>query len=202
MSLKGQSGVESDAGEGVEARFHRLCGYFRGDLVRFVTWMTRNRALAEDAVQETLIRAWRHLDSLRDPLAARAWLLTIARREANRLLQRARADDNHMREHAQTIQTTTTATAATRPEILELRAAIWRLPDEYREPLVRQVLLGQSAKEIAFQMNLAVPAVLVRLHRARLALGERLGRLEPPVGLRVARALPDLPDISHEDSNG
>lgn len=166
--------------EPLDARFQRLCGYFRADLVRFVTWMTRNRALAEDAVQETMIRAWRHLDSLRDPVAARSWLLTIARREAMRLLQRARSEEDGLREHAVTVAAADSS--ITSPQLLELREAIWQLSDEYRVPLVRQVLLGQSAKEIASQMNMTVSAVLVRLYRARIALGEKLGRLDPRIG--------------------
>jgi len=64
-------------------------------------------------------------------------------------------------------------------ELLDLRRAILRLPDEYREPLVMQVLGGYSTAEIAREMNLSTPAVLTRLFRARNRLREIYGL---PVG--------------------
>jgi RNA polymerase sigma-70 factor (ECF subfamily) len=58
-----------------------------------------------------------------------------------------------------------------------MRAAIFELEDDYREPLVLQVLMGYSTKEIATQMGLKQGAVLTRLHRARLQLKEVMARL-------------------------
>jgi RNA polymerase sigma-70 factor (ECF subfamily) len=60
-------------------------------------------------------------------------------------------------------------------ELLDLRQAILRLPDDYREPLVMQVLGGYSTAEIAKEMNLSTPAVLTRLFRARNRLREIYG---------------------------
>ena len=53
-----------------------------------------------------------------------------------------------------------------------MREAIYALDDDYREPLVLQVLMGFSTKEIAEHMGLKQGAVLTRLHRARLKLKE------------------------------
>ena len=65
----------------------------------------------------------------------------------------------------------------------DLRRAILKLPDEYREPLVMQVLGGLTTTEIAQQLGLTQPAVLTRLFRARNRLREIYGlaaiRLEP-----------------------
>ena len=66
-------------------RFERLCEPLRPDVYRFAFWLSRNPAVAEDVVQETLLRAWRSIDSLAEDGKARAWLLTIARREHARL---------------------------------------------------------------------------------------------------------------------
>jgi RNA polymerase sigma-70 factor (ECF subfamily) len=54
----------------------------------------------------------------------------------------------------------------------EVRAAIFRLEDDYREPLVLQVLMGYSTNEIAELMEIRQGAVLTRLHRARIKLKE------------------------------
>ena len=55
-------------------------------------------------------------------------------------------------------------------DLAELRLAIFKLPDEYREPLVLQVLLGYSTAEIAAELELSNAAVLTRLFRARRQL--------------------------------
>ena len=64
----------------------------RPDLLRFAHWLARDRQLAEDIVQDSLLRAWRSRDSLKDRGAARAWLLTIVRREHARLYERKRLE--------------------------------------------------------------------------------------------------------------
>jgi RNA polymerase sigma-70 factor (ECF subfamily) len=64
-------------------------------------------------------------------------------------------------------------------ESSDVRAAIFALPDEYREPLVLQVLMGYSTDEIAAHLGLTNGAVLTRLCRARQRLRTAvLGRTE------------------------
>src|SRR5580700_12201430 len=70
----------------------RLFESLRPDLLRFAHWLARDRSLAEDIVQESLLRAWRSREALQDPGAARAWLLTIVRREHARLYERKRLE--------------------------------------------------------------------------------------------------------------
>jgi RNA polymerase sigma-70 factor (ECF subfamily) len=62
------------------------------------------------------------------------------------------------------------AAASADAELLTLRHAIMRLPIEYREPLVMQVLGGFSTEEIARELALTNTAVLTRLFRARAKL--------------------------------
>jgi DNA-directed RNA polymerase specialized sigma24 family protein len=50
----------------------RLFATMRPDLLRFAHWLARDRAIAEDIVQESLLRAWRSRDALKDHAAARA----------------------------------------------------------------------------------------------------------------------------------
>jgi RNA polymerase sigma-70 factor (ECF subfamily) len=153
--------------------FTRLLETLRPDLVRFAYWLARDRAVAEDVVQETLIRAWRARGELKDLAAARPWLLTIARREHARLYERKRLPTLDIDEvvAADDPALAVESDAAT----LDLRRAIMRLPDEYREPLVLQVLGGFSTGEIATQLGLTLPAVLTRLFRARNKLREAYG---------------------------
>ena len=56
------------------------------------------------------------------------------------------------------------------PNLAAMREAMFQLDDDYREPLVLQVLMGHSTKEIAELMGIKPGAVLTRLHRARIKL--------------------------------
>jgi RNA polymerase sigma-70 factor, ECF subfamily len=164
---------------GDRVRFEALCLPFRTDLLRFVYWLCRDRSLAEDVVQEALLRAWRSFDSLADDQAARSWLLTIARRELARTFERRRIETVDIDELAEP-----EALAVNDPhEVLEMRRAILQLDPIHREPLVLQVLFGYSTSEIAQHLEISVAAVLTRLYRAREALRSRLLRNttdEPP----------------------
>jgi RNA polymerase sigma-70 factor, ECF subfamily len=142
--------------------------------MRFAFWLARDRAIAEDVVQETLLRAWRARSELRDSNAVRPWLLTIVRRENARLHERKRLPTVDLDELIAT-QDIALALNDTDPEIADLRRAILGLPDEYREPIVLQVLGGFSTGEIAKELGLTVPAVLTRLFRARNKLRDLYG---------------------------
>jgi RNA polymerase sigma-70 factor, ECF subfamily len=154
-------------------RFESLCESLRPDLLRFAFWLGRDRALAEDVVQEAMLRAWKSLDSLADESKAKSWLLTIVRREFARSFERKRHETTDLET---LVAAESDALAAGGDERLaEVRAAIFRLDDDYREPLVLQVLMGYSTREIAEMMGLQQGAVLTRLFRARARLRHTLG---------------------------
>ena len=149
-------------------RFDRVVGVLHRDMYRYAAWLSRDPSIAEEVVQEALLRAWKSLDALREDGAAKQWLLTIVRRENARYFERKRLETVD-------IDSLTPAQAAMLAEqedaaLEELRNAIFRLEADYREPLVLQVLMGHSTKEIAELMSIKPGAVLTRLHRARLKL--------------------------------
>jgi RNA polymerase sigma-70 factor (ECF subfamily) len=159
-------------------RFGALCESLRPDLLRFAFWLGRDRALAEDVVQEAMLRAWKSYDSLADEGKAKSWLLTIVRREFARSFERKRLE---VADLDTLVATESDVLAADQDEQLAaMRAAVFRLDDEYREPLVLQVLMGYSTKEIAGMMGLQQGAVLTRLFRARARLRNELGLASEP----------------------
>lgn len=160
----------SDAGATRRRRFDELVGVFHQDMYRYAAWLSRDRTVAEDVVQESLLRAWKSLDSLRDASAAKHWLLTIVRRENARHFERRRLETVDV----DNLTPSQEALLADQPnqELDDMREAIYRLDDDYREPLVLQVLMGYSTNEIGELMGLKQGAVLTRLHRARLKLRE------------------------------
>jgi RNA polymerase sigma-70 factor (ECF subfamily) len=166
--MKGQSG-----GNTQRARFQALCHALRPDLLRFAFWLSRDRALAEDVVQESLLRAWKAQGDLQDEAAAKPWLLTIVRREYARTFERKRLttvdiDDLVAREEP-------SLALGEDPDLAEVRRAMFALAEEYREPLLLQVLMGYTTAEIAAELGLSQPAVLTRLFRARHQLRAMLG---------------------------
>jgi len=140
----------------------------RPDLLRFAFWLSRDRALAEDVVQESMIRAWKAQDSLLDEAAAKPWFLTIIRREFARTFERKRFPTVDVDELVAAEDPL--LAAAQDQDLAELRAALFKLPLEYREPLVLQVLMGYSTAEIARELDLSNAAALTRLFRARKRL--------------------------------
>ena len=159
-------------GSNAEDRRRQRCdqkvGVFHQDMYRYAAWLCRDKAIAEDVVQEALLRAWKSLDALRDDAAAKPWLLTIVRRENARYFERKRIETVDI----DNLTASQSALLSEQPDddLSDMREAIFSLEDDYREPLVLQVLMGFSTNEIAEQMGLKQGAVLTRLHRARTKL--------------------------------
>lgn len=160
-------------GTDARRRFGSLCESLRPDLLRFAFWLGRDRQLAEDVVQEAMLRAWKSLDSLTDEGKAKAWLLTIVRREFARSFERKRLEVADL--DALVAAEADVLAADDDGELSQMREALFRLEDEYREPLVLQVLMGYSTREIAEAMGMQQGAVLTRLFRARARLRRELG---------------------------
>jgi RNA polymerase sigma-70 factor (ECF subfamily) len=153
-------------------RFDQIVATFHQDMYRYAAWLCRDKAVAEDVVQEAMLRAWKSLDALRDDTAAKPWLLTIVRRENARHFARKRLETVDI----DNLTASQTALLAEQPDddARDMRAAIYALDDDYREPLVLQVLMGYSTSEIAAQMGIQQGAVLTRLHRARAKLRDTM----------------------------
>lgn len=166
-------------------RFDRLVGEHRSDLFRYAYWLSGDAALAEDVVQDAMVRAWRSLDSLREDAAAKPWLLTIVRRENARFFERKRLETVDIDElvGAPTLQVSSEDST----DRDDLHKAISELEADYREPLVLQVVLGHSTKEIADIMGLTNGAVLTRLHRARKKLIDNFDLGLPEAGQEDTR---------------
>jgi RNA polymerase sigma-70 factor (ECF subfamily) len=167
---------EDPSGNDKQRHFATVIEPLHADVYRFALWLARDRQIAEDVTQETLLRAWRSMDSLKDIQAAKHWLLTIARREHARLYERKRHATVNIDELIE-VESPMLASEEHRPddEVHTVRRAILELDDEYREPLVLQVLMGYTTDEIATHMNINQGAVLTRLFRARNRLRAKLG---------------------------
>ncbi len=159
-------------------RFDRLVSIWHRDMYRYAAWLSRDPAIAEDVVQEAMLRAWKSLDALREDEAAKQWVLTIVRRENARYFERKRLETVDI-DNLTPSQSAMLAESSD-TDLDDVREAIYKLDDDYREPLVLQVLMGHSTKEIAEMMDIKLGAVLTRLHRARIKLRDEIGEGAAP----------------------
>ncbi len=154
-----------------EGLFDQLIRRYSRDMQRYAYWLCGDPHIAEDLVQEALLRAWRSIDKLKDPKAAKGWLLTILRRENARRFERYQPQMSEIPldqigDRARSYDTST--------EAFVLRRALEALPEEYRKPLLQQVIGGYSQKEIASQLGISSAGVGTRLFRARNRLRDAL----------------------------
>ena len=159
-------------------RFDRLVSIWHQDMYRYAAWLSRDPAIAEDVVQEAMLRAWKSLDGLREEEAAKQWVLTIVRRENARYFERKRLETVDIDNLTPSQSAMLAESSDTDRD--DVREAIYKLDDDYREPLVLQVLMGHSTKEIAEMMDIKPGAVLTRLHRARIKLRDEIGEGAAP----------------------
>ena len=154
-------------------RYEQLVRHFHADVYRYGYWLCKDPDIAQDLVQETFLRAWKSLDSLLDAGAAKAWLITIVRRENARRFERRQFDYDDAAEQ-DSLPDTAQTSAEQDCDNDTLRRHMAALAEEYREPLVLQVLGGFSSDEIAAVLQLNVNTVNTRLFRARKLLRDSL----------------------------
>ncbi|MFQ2619626.1 sigma-70 family RNA polymerase sigma factor [Aeromonas caviae] len=155
-----------------QTKYEALVHALHGDIYRYAYWLCRDPQIAEDLVQETFLRAWKAIDTLLDDKAAKAWLITILRRENARRFERKQFDLVDLDEHPLRDQGVLPSEQEMEHEWL--RRHIARLPAEYQEPLLLQVLGGFSGEEIAEQLGLNKNTVMTRLFRARNQIKEAM----------------------------
>jgi RNA polymerase sigma-70 factor (ECF subfamily) len=155
-----------------QRRYDSLVRALHADLFRYAYWLCGNRHVAEDITQETFLRAWRSLDSLKDDKAAKAWLITILRRENARRFERKQFDYSDVEQEL--LEDHLSSSTEDKTEQYWLRRQIGKLEMEYREPLLLQLIGGFSGDEIASLLELNRNTVMTRLFRARNQLKDAL----------------------------
>lgn len=145
-------------------RYEQLVSNYHLDLYKYACWLIGDSNVAQDVLQETFLRAWKSLDSLKDDKAAKAWLITILRRENARRFERKQFN---------TVDIDDVSLAADDSDCdvnyitTEIREHIMMLSEEYRDPLLLQVVFGYDSEQISQILSLNPKTVLTRLFRAR-----------------------------------
>jgi len=153
-----------------EALYRNHVGHVYGLCLR----MTANPATAEDCTQEAFIQAWRSLPAFEGRAAFGTWLHRIA---VNAVLAQGRRRREQV---GADVPADETAAALPDPSasndgaVLDLEAAIARLPAGARQVLVLVGVYGHSHEEAAALLGIAVGTCKSQLHRARQLLDARL----------------------------
>ncbi|MFM2046549.1 MAG: polymerase subfamily sigma factor [Actinomycetota bacterium] len=160
--------------------------------------MTRNRADAEDLVQETYLKAWRAYDNFEEGTNLRAWLFRIMTNSyinrynaAQRRPTETDLDDVEefflYRRLGAVDQSRMNASAEDQMMELftdeEVRNAIEELPETFRLPLILSDVDGFAYKEIAEMLDIPIGTVMSRLHRGRKWMQKRLYEFAKERGL-------------------
>ncbi len=158
------------------ADYERLVVAYSVDLYRYAFWLCKDPSQAEDLVQETFLRAWKSLHKLKNRELPKPWLFTILRNEFARQYAKVRPNiqdiDLTSIEYKDTQNDTST-------EAFVLTRALDTLAEDYREPLLLQVLGGFSCEEIAKICGISKGAAMTRLFRAK----QKLRQILTPDGL-------------------
>ena len=157
--------------DGHPEAFGQLVRRYQGPLLAYLTGRLGDSERAEEAAQETFVRAFMGLDRLRKTEAFFSWLLGIAARVA-------REQDRFDRRRRELTESDHPASPAPGPpttqEDEELRRAITALPQIYAEVVLLRYYGNCSCADVARQLDLPLGTVTKRLSRAYALLRQAL----------------------------
>src|SRR3954449_9732218 len=188
---------------GDEAAYGRLVERYHGELHAHCYRMLGSVHDAEDAMQETMLRAWRGIARFEGRSSLRSWLYTIATNTSLNLIEKrpkrvlpidyAPAADPHQGPGEPVVESVwvdpypdeklgledgyaAPEARYEQREGIELAfvAALQHLPPNQRAVLILREVLGFSAKEVAESLDTTVASVNSALQRARTAVEERV----------------------------
>ncbi|WP_147127104.1 RNA polymerase sigma factor [Shimia ponticola] len=142
-----------------------------GAMRAFAMSLTRNATLADDIVQDALVKAWNNIHSFKPGTNMRAWLFTILR---NTYYSHHRKRQREVED----VEGTMTAGLAQKPDhdgrlqMRDFSVAFDQLPEEQREALILVGASGFSYEEAAETCGVAVGTIKSRINRGRARLTE------------------------------
>lgn len=143
------------------------------DLRAFARFLVRERAGADDLVQETLVRALPALARFTPDTSLKAWLFTIQRNAFYEQTRRRKTERSAI-EQAEAGDHAVGATQETHAHIADLQRVLWTLSPALREALVLVGAQGMTAEEAATICGVPVNTMKARVTRGRAALADAM----------------------------
>jgi RNA polymerase sigma-70 factor (ECF subfamily) len=155
-----------------------LCARYEAPLFQFLLGILRDHHEAEDALQETFVRALQRLDGV-DPDHLRGWLFTVAYHQAMLARRRHKKPAAALEKVAGGVsdpEPGPVLQAETREDAVRLRRLLEQLPEGQREVIRQRVYEGKRFREIAATLGCPLNTALARMHeglkRLRLLWGQ------------------------------
>lgn len=165
-------------GNSRELEFEQLALVHTRALLRSAVRLARDVATAEDLVQDSMLRAWRHFDRFQPGTNCKAWLFRIMLNCWTTRHQQMRQEAIQFFPEQYTESAPAERTAPTRFSAEEIQNSIDLLSEEYRTALVLFAVEGFSCKEIAEILGIPIGTVMSRLSRARGLVKNDLAKRE------------------------
>lgn len=147
-------------------------------IYRVILSIVRDRTLAEDLTQETLVKAWSHLGTFRGESSLRVWVMRIANNVAISALRRRRDQPTDPLVFGEVLDDPATNSPPRRAESRAMLTDVWTAIDGL-DPLSRAIVVLREVEQMAYEdiaasLGVALPTVKTRLFRARRELAGRL----------------------------
>lgn len=186
LQMRGEAEIIAAILEGDTQLYHELIRPHERSVYKMALSYMKNEADAEDVAQEAFIRAFRNLATFRAEAKFSTWLIRITINEARSRLRRqatvrmdsldALPDEEGSVSPALLLDwREIPSETVERNEIRKLlQDAVEGLPEIYREVFLLRDIEGLNVNETAGALNISIPSVKVRLHRARMMLQKQL----------------------------
>jgi RNA polymerase sigma-70 factor (ECF subfamily) len=168
-----------------ELEFKILCQRHRDEIYRYAYSMMANRADAEDATQEVLLRLWNHLPRI-IPFNMRGWLLRTTRNYCLGQIRRRSnpnapmlMDDDILQERPDELAVNPSHAADSSLRLEQAHNALLKLPENLRSAFVLYEVNGLRYREIAQTLGIPINTVKAHIARARERLSKLISREEP-----------------------
>lgn len=161
----------------VEAVLKTIIDEYSPSMYRVARSIVRDGALAEDVVQESIVKAWRSLAGFRGDASLRSWVLRITHNTAISMLRKRRdefRDPSTMPEDLSTDFVGPERLVAGKLMVADIWTAIDQLDDLSRTIVILREIEAMPYEEIADALQIPLPTVKTRLFRARRLLATSL----------------------------
>lgn len=147
---------------------------YLSDMRGFAMSLARNRARADDLMQDAILKAWKNIEAYKPGTNMKAWLFTIIRNTYYTQHRRAKREVADV-DGAYSNQLSVKPDHDGRLQLKDFRTAFETLPDEQREALVLVGVQGFSYEEAAATAGVKLGTIKSRVNRARERLTEIMG---------------------------
>jgi RNA polymerase sigma-70 factor (ECF subfamily) len=142
--------------------FNNVVNLYYKDIYRYAVFLSKNEDVAADITQNCFLKALKSFKKLKDIDKVKSWLIVILRNEFFDYCKKNKNIFDNIDEIAELA-----ADDKNDLEIEELRIFILKLEEKYREPLILQIVMGLSIKEISVVLSINENTTLTNIYRAK-----------------------------------